>query len=435
MNLQGGNNLFQYSQDFTNAVWTKINSTSVTSTSVVAPDGTATASTISITANGGFRTSAAFTAGLTYSDSIWVKQSASGGASAIRLTTNNALAYNTGLSQKFTLTSSWQRVSLSGILNSSGTNGGYQIFGALDVTGANDATCVGNVDVWGAQFELGTVASAYTPTTTTAITTTNNISVPSGSLFVSPASTVIAQTNTINATNTVATIVDQAALLIDNLATTGGNSKIIFRINSTVVGGVRVDSVGNFNWQATGSQGHQFYNSTNAGLTSSINPLGITVNANAGNVAPSGVALDILGSIGFRSGTNNGATPYDTFLARDAANTLAQRNTTNAQTFRLYNTYTSSTSYETLQFDWTTTANTATISTQKGSGGGTLRTLAIGQPLVISPGYTVATLPTGVVGMRAYVTNALAPSYGVAVTGGGAVTIPVFYNGTAWICA
>ena len=50
-------------------------------------------------------------------------------------------------------------------------------------------------------------------------------------------------------------------------------------------------------------------------------------------------------------------------------------------------------------------------------------------------GYTVATLPTGAVGMRAYVTNALAPTYGSAVVGGGAVTIPVFYNGTTWIVA
>ena len=37
--------------------------------------------------------------------------------------------------------------------------------------------------------------------------------------------------------------------------------------------------------------------------------------------------------------------------------------------------------------------------------------------------------------MRTYVTNALAPSFGAAVVGGGAVTIPVFYNGTNWIVA
>lgn len=48
--------------------------------------------------------------------------------------------------------------------------------------------------------------------------------------------------------------------------------------------------------------------------------------------------------------------------------------------------------------------------------------------------YTVATLPTaGTQGRRAWVTNALAPAFGAAPVGGGAVVIPVFDNGTAWI--
>jgi len=48
--------------------------------------------------------------------------------------------------------------------------------------------------------------------------------------------------------------------------------------------------------------------------------------------------------------------------------------------------------------------------------------------------YTVATLPTvGTQGRRAWVTNALAPTFGAAVVGGGAVVIPVFDNGTSWI--
>ena len=50
-------------------------------------------------------------------------------------------------------------------------------------------------------------------------------------------------------------------------------------------------------------------------------------------------------------------------------------------------------------------------------------------------GYTVATLPTGVLGARAYVTNALAPTWGAAVVGGGTVKVPVFYDGTNWIVA
>jgi len=48
--------------------------------------------------------------------------------------------------------------------------------------------------------------------------------------------------------------------------------------------------------------------------------------------------------------------------------------------------------------------------------------------------YIVATLPAaGTQGRRAWVTNALAPAFGSAPVGGGAVVIPVFDNGTAWI--
>ncbi len=47
--------------------------------------------------------------------------------------------------------------------------------------------------------------------------------------------------------------------------------------------------------------------------------------------------------------------------------------------------------------------------------------------------YTVSTLPTGVRGDTAYVTDALAPTFGATVVGGGAVVIPVFYNGTNWV--
>lgn len=57
-----------------------------------------------------------------------------------------------------------------------------------------------------------------------------------------------------------------------------------------------------------------------------------------------------------------------------------------------------------------------------------------GGPITLN-GYTVATLPTGVVGHRVYVTDASGPTYGSTVVGGGAVTIPVFYDGTNWICA
>ena len=58
----------------------------------------------------------------------------------------------------------------------------------------------------------------------------------------------------------------------------------------------------------------------------------------------------------------------------------------------------------------------------------------MGGTLRLTP-YTVATLPSGVVGDTAYVTDATAPTYLGALTGGGAVTCPVFYNGSAWVSA
>ena len=52
---------------------------------------------------------------------------------------------------------------------------------------------------------------------------------------------------------------------------------------------------------------------------------------------------------------------------------------------------------------------------------------------ITTGGYTVATLPTGTIGMLSYVTDALAPTYAATVVGGGGVTIPVFFDGANWI--
>jgi len=48
-------------------------------------------------------------------------------------------------------------------------------------------------------------------------------------------------------------------------------------------------------------------------------------------------------------------------------------------------------------------------------------------------GYTVATLPTGAVGMQAYVTDASSPTSLSTVVGGGSTTVKVFYSGINWI--
>jgi len=64
----------------------------------------------------------------------------------------------------------------------------------------------------------------------------------------------------------------------------------------------------------------------------------------------------------------------DVRIFRDAANTLAQRNSTNAQTFRVYNTFTDASNYERGKFAWE--SNVLRIGTEK-AGTGSARALEL----------------------------------------------------------
>jgi len=65
----------------------------------------------------------------------------------------------------------------------------------------------------------------------------------------------------------------------------------------------------------------------------------------------------------------------DLALFRDSANALAQRNSTEAQASRIYNTYTSATNFERAKIEWA--SNTLRIGTEKGSAGGTARDMEL----------------------------------------------------------
>ncbi len=65
----------------------------------------------------------------------------------------------------------------------------------------------------------------------------------------------------------------------------------------------------------------------------------------------------------------------DVSFGRDAANTLAQRNGTNAQAFRVYNTFTDASNYERGEASWT--SNTFTVATAR-AGTGSARTMEVG---------------------------------------------------------
>ncbi len=131
----------------------------------------------------------------------------------------------------------------------------------------------------------------------------------------------------------------------------------------------------------------------------------------------------------------------DLSLFRDAADTLAQRRTTNAQTFRCYGTYTDASNYVRASLSSTSTAVTLAAETAgtgaddiplnlTAAGTGTVKVNSVVEVAVSS---TVAGLPTApTVGMLTRVTDATAPAVGSTVSGGGAAAALVWWNGSNW---
>lgn len=118
----------------------------------------------------------------------------------------------------------------------------------------------------------------------------------------------------------------------------------------------------------------------------------------------------------------------DTFLYRDAANTLALRNSTSAQTFNVYNTYTDASNYERAALTWS--SNVAYLRAQN-AGTGSARLM-----VPVTGSTTVASLPsasTAGAGARSFVTDANATSFLSTVAGGGANKVPVVSDGTSWL--
>lgn len=87
-----------------------------------------------------------------------------------------------------------------------------------------------------------------------------------------------------------------------------------------------------------------------------------------------GTRVKVVNELHLGPGVNNNVS--NLVLAQDASDILAQRRGTNAQTFNLYKTYTSSTNFERLQFD--TTGDAYRIGSAVGSAGGVSRSLSLG---------------------------------------------------------
>ena len=115
-------------------------------------------------------------------------------------------------------------------------------------------------------------------------------------------------------------------------------------------------------------------------------------------------------------------------LYADALNTLAVRNGTNAQVFRVYNTYTDASNYERLSTTWT---SNVCYTKPENAGTGAARLY-----VPVTGSTTVASLPaasTAGVGARSFVTDATATTFLSTVAGGGANKVPVVSDGTNWL--
>ena len=84
------------------------------------------------------------------------------------------------------------------------------------------------------------------------------------------------------------------------------------------------------------------------------------------------VGLGSNGRISWKDGAASNTGTSDLLLLRDATQTLAQRNGTNPQVFRLYNTYTDASNYERGKIEWA--SNVLRIGTEK-AGTGSARAL------------------------------------------------------------
>jgi hypothetical protein len=122
-----------------------------------------------------------------------------------------------------------------------------------------------------------------------------------------------------------------------------------------------------------GNSGRGFYSST-FGFGFGIPSATPVIEVMYSNNQSSGIRILRDMFIGWSDSQSSSLSTIDTRLQRDAANTLALRNGTNAQTFRVYNTFTDASNYERGKIEWA--SNVLRIGTEK-AGTGTARALEL----------------------------------------------------------
>ncbi|NDB59981.1 hypothetical protein EB001_16260 [bacterium] len=293
--IQGGNNLIYPS------VITAVGGTgwtAVTPNYAVSPDGTTTATRYTWSNFGNCYVSTSSLsniANIFYTASMYVKPNNATSKFLVSLRAGDSSDYANAEFDSSTNTASYtQKIPTSNFSNGTANaiyvgNGWYRVWVTAKLSAAlSNLTLMftttqnnGDVSIWGAQVEQGYYASAYIPTTNAAVTSTNNLYVPSGSIYSPSIQSIVSSTATLSTNG------DTGGLLINTVAAAN---------KGLVIKGVASQTADLQQWQTSGGQKTAWIDPNGQFTTGYyfMNLGGNVLNSGLVNIAPTGNIVPLL---------------------------------------------------------------------------------------------------------------------------------------------